>query len=78
MKFLALTLLALGPLAGQIDNRYEDACVQAANRFAAEYRQWTVFKNNIIAASGRDKKERAQWELVKARWQELVLVIDSK
>lgn len=78
MKFIIVTLMLLGPLAGQIDNKYEDACVRAANTFAHEYGQWVQLKNNLVAVQGRDKKEKAQWELVRARWRELETVIDSK
>jgi len=59
--------------------QYEAGCVEKANSFAAEYKQWIMLKTNFAGANGkRNKKEVAQWEIVVHRFQELKVHVESQ
>lgn len=58
---------------------YEAGCIEKANRFAAEYKQWVTLKVNFAGANGhRDKREEKQFELVIKRFEELKKHVESQ
>lgn len=79
MRKIPVMLLGLALMADPINNdHYERNVADRWNNFAKQAIIWVQLHKSFRPAAGRAPMERAQWEVVKKKFEELQRMVDSQ